>query len=518
MTLDQSPEDLRSRLAAILDTLADDLIADTKRIIAFETVSGGNREQEAKYREQIPACMAWLAGLAQEHGFAFQHWDHRVAEIEWKAEGEKGSLPLQSIGIASHIDVVTPVGPWKFGPFNAEIEGGILYGRGVQDDKGPLIQSLYGMIAIKKAGIKLPFDVRIIIGTQEETGDWSDIGFYLEKRGAPDCSFTPDADFPIIIGEKGMYNARFRASWPKAAPHEETGMEFLRMKGGDRSNIVPSLAEVTLRFPSQAKHAVMKEMVRETTRFTVENRDANVTLIPSDNPEAEAAGSYEALLSFLGKGAHSSTPDKGHNAALDALRFFADLETLPDTVRAFIQFLAYIGAEHDGRHLRIESTHEFVGATTAVLSLLEIGPEGGEANINIRPTMGMACADVKKRCQEAAEAFHKATGLQIEATDDGREVDAIYLDPGKPEVSHFLGALQGAFEAVTGQDGSPTAVGGTTYSKGFPNCCAFGPILEGVDEELAHQANERLAVASIKRNALIYGLSLALMAKAPAGN
>jgi len=513
MILEKSTDDLRALLQATLEGLADDLLADTKKIISFETVSGGTPAQEARYREQIPACMDWLRTLAEKHGFVFQHWDHRAAEIEWKAEGEKGSVPFQTVGIASHIDVVTPVGQWKFGPFNAQVENGILYGRGIQDDKGPLIQSLYGMIAAKKLGVKLPFDVRIIIGTQEETGNWGDIDYYLEKRGAPDCSFTPDADFPIIIGEKGMYNARFVAKWPRVEPNGETGMEFVQLKGGERTNIIPSLTEVKLRFPVTAKHEVMKELVRETTRFTIENAGANVTLVPSDDRALEAEGTYEALVSFIGKAAHSSIPQKGHNAAVDALRFFSDIEALPPVVRTFIQFLAYIGADHEGETLGIASEHDFVGKTTSALTLVAIGPEGGDANLNIRPTMGLTCEEVEARCREAIAAFQEASGLEIELAEHSRCVDAIYLDPSRTEVAHFLGALQGAFESVTGKSGKPTSVGGTTYSKGFPNCCAFGPVLEGVDEELAHQPNECLAVTSIQRNALIYGLSLVLMAK-----
>lgn len=504
---------LKEVLETIVEQLSAEMLQDTTRIIAFETVSGGTPEQEARYRTEIPACLAWLEARAHEFGFRFRQWDNRVAEIEWPADRPNAKSPIRSVGIASHIDVVTPVGQWKFGPFNGHVDDGIFYGRGIQDDKGPLIQSLYGMLAVKKAGIKLPFDVRIIIGTSEETGDWSDVAHYLEQRGAPDCSFTPDADFPIIIGEKGLVNLRFSASWPKVPANAETGMEFIGLKGGERSNIVPGLAEVRLRFPVDKKHEVMKELVRETTRFTVENRGSNVTLMPNDT-DAAPAGYYEALVSFIGKSAHSSTPAQGHNANLDALKFFSDIETMPAPVRAFIQFLAFVGAESDGSTLQIESDHPFVGATTSVLSLLSVGPERGEATLNVRPTMGLPCKRVVELAEAAAAAFGEASGLEIAVSDGGRRVEAIYLDPERPGVSEFLTSLQQAFEAVTGQEGKLTAIGGTTYAKALPNCCAFGPVMLGADEELAHQANERLAVASIKRNALIYGLSIALMARA----
>lgn len=498
-------------MQAELDALAGGLIEDTQTIISFETVSGGDADQEAKYQDQIPACLEWLRQKAEANGLEFRCWDNRVAEIQWKAEAPR-TAEIQSVGVASHIDVVTPVGSWKYGPFNAQVgEDGMLYGRGIQDDKGPLIQTLYGILAAKRAGVKLPCDVRIIIGTSEETGDWSDIAHYVEQRGAPDCSFTPDADFPIIIGEKGMVNAVYSAKWPAAGADETTGMQFVSLRGGDRENIVPSLTEAILRFPVEQKHPVMKELVRETTQFTVDNPGSNVTLVPNNEKDSEAAGYYEALVSFIGKAAHSSTPANGHNAIKDALRFFADIEALPAPVRGFIQFLAIVSAEDSGANLGIDCRHDFVGDTTCVISLLDIGAEGGQATLNIRPTMGITTAQVKEQLLAAAAKFSEVTGLDIETSGFHRMMEPIYMDPEQPAVAKFLDSLRNGYQAVTGEPGELQSIGGTTYAKALPNCCAFGPIKLGTDPELAHQCDERLSVDSIKRNALIYGLSLALL-------
>lgn len=517
MAIPQSQVDeTLERLREVLQARQEDLLSDTRKIISFETVSGGNAEQEKRYREQIPACMAWLEDLATSMGFAFRNWDNEVAEIEWAPEAASNGTRRPILGIASHIDVVTPAGNWTHGPFDADIaEDGFLYGRGIQDDKGPLIQSLYGLFAAKEAGIIPPCDIRIIIGTTEETGIWTDMQRYLKERPAPDYSFTPDADFPVIIGEKGMCNLRFTTTWPKVEPNSETGMEFVSLEGGQRVNIIPALSEVRLRFPTEARHEVMKEIVRETTRFTVENPKSNVTLVPNEDKESAKGGTYEALVSFLGKAAHSSTPDKGHNALADCLRFFADIEGLPDPVRSFIQFLGIMAADSTGSALEIDSEHDFVGATTAPLTMAQITPTGASAALNVRPTMGMSYETVIERAREFAAAFGKHSGLDIQVQTTGTLHDAIYLDPEKPGVGAFLDSLMGAFSAVTGQAGECIAIGGTTYAKGLPNCCAFGPVLLGEDEALAHEADERMKVESIKRNALIYGLSIALMAHHP---
>jgi len=506
-------DEIKDALEKIVDGNLDALIRDTTRIIGFETVSGGTPAQEARYQEQIPACLAWLEALATRHGFRFQNFENESAEIEWAIEPQPGEGRRCVFGIATHIDVVTPAGNWSHPPFGGEVVDGILYGRGIQDDKGPLMQAFYGLVAVKEAGIRPPCDVRIIIGTKEETGDWSDIHNYVKRRGAPDYSFTPDADFPVITGEKGMINVIVSAKWPAVAPNAETGMLFMSLRGGERSNIVPALAEAALRFPAENRHDVMKELVRETTVFTVENHGSNVTLVPNNEKDLATTGVYEALVSFVGKAAHSSTPSAGHNAIADAMKFFADIESIPPTVRAYIQFLALASAETDGSTLGIASTHPFVGDTTAVVSLAEVGPEGGKATLNIRPTMGLPAAEALERVRAVAAAFTDATGLELEVSPGPKMVDAIFLDPNREGIGPFLESLKTAYSTVTGLPGRMMAVGGTTYAKAIPNCCAFGPVLDGVDKELAHQANEHLAVSSIRRNALIYGLSVALMGR-----
>lgn len=506
-----SAQELKARLESILASRAEDLLRDTARLIQFETVSGGNPEQERKYREQIPACLKWLEEMSRANGLTFRNWDNLVAEIEWAHEPQPGEGKRPVLGIASHIDVVTPVGTWSHPPFAAEIADGVLYGRGIQDDKGPLMQAFHGMLAVKAAGIRPACDVRFIIGTMEETGSWDDIKLYLEKRPAPDCAFTPDADFPIIIGEKGQVNLKVTATWDAVKVDTETGMEFIAFRGGERSNIIPALSEVVLRFPAAARNEVMKELVRETTRYTVENTGSNVTLVPSNERELEKQGIYETVVSFIGRAAHSSTPHAGYNAINDALRFFSDIETLPPSVRAFVQFIAFLGENVDGSNYHIESNHAFLGPTTSVVTLLKIGPTGGSANINVRPTLGMPTTTVIEKAREAAAAFEDASGLAVDIQFDGKHLDAIFVDPEKPGLGAFIANLQTAFETATGTSGNPISIGGTTYAKAFPNCCAFGPVLPGVDQELAHQADERLAVSSIHRNTLIYALAIALM-------
>lgn len=496
--------EIRDRIAAALESERENFIADTARLIRFETISGGEGIVEATYREQIPRAIEFLRTVAERMGFAFRTKAGRWAEIAW----EHPAPGRPTIGVPTHIDVVSVSPGWTHKPFSGDVADGYLWGRGTQDDKGPLMMALYGLYAVKKAGIELPVDVRIIIGTCEEIGDWEDIAEYLAERGAPDFGFTPDATFPLTTGEKGMVTIEFSATWDKGQPDPETGIEFLSLAGGTRSNIVPDRCEVRLGYPAPRKAEVMRELMRAATDFTVQNPKANVTLLPIDaTPDIRP----EVTVTFLGKAAHGSTPEVGHNAAVDALSFFGDITTIPPGVRAFTQFLHMVGRELDGSNLLAASTHPFVGSTTVNLGVVHIGPGAGSALLNVRPTMGLTVARVLELATDAAAAWTEATGLNVTAQIHGKAMDAIYMDPQSPKVSPYLPALQAAFTAVTGQEATLQATGGTTYAKALPVCCAFGPILHGTDTELAHQVDERIAIDSLIRNATIYGTSFALM-------
>ncbi|MBX3727846.1 MAG: Sapep family Mn(2+)-dependent dipeptidase [Candidatus Sumerlaeia bacterium] len=499
-------DSLLRRLDELVEQRRDQLVADTSRILQFRTVSGGSAEEQALYEREIPACFAWLGERARAMGFAFRTIDNRVGEIAWAHPDPAAPV----CAIASHIDVVTARGDWTHPPYSGTVADGAVWGRGAQDDKGPLIQTLHALAVLHEAGIQPPCHVHLVVGTQEETGDWSDIDLYLENARRPDFGFTPDADFPIINGEKGMVSLIFSTDWPATGPDAETQLDFVSLVGGERENIVPSLCELTLRFPAAVRIEVMKELVRATTEFVVENREANVTMQPNKEHDLPD-GRHEAVVSFLGRASHAAHPSSGHNAIVDALAFIRDIETFPEPVRRMAAFLHAAGATTDGSSLGIDASHPFIGDTTACLSLLDIRQDGARAVINIRPTMGQTCAEVLAKCGALAAAYGDTAGLAIDVREKTAGMDAIYLDPEHPVARPFIRALQRGFEYVTGQPATLRPIGGTTYAKAIPNCCAFGPTLD--EPDLIHQPDERVPIEAIVRNTRIFAASLAFLGR-----
>jgi acetylornithine deacetylase/succinyl-diaminopimelate desuccinylase-like protein len=85
-----------------------------------------------------------------------------------------------------HFDVQPPdpIGLWESPPFEPEIRGDHLYGRGVADDKGQLYMLLCGARELAQAG-ELAVNVRFVCDGEEETGGHSIVDFLAaDQRGA----------------------------------------------------------------------------------------------------------------------------------------------------------------------------------------------------------------------------------------------------------------------------------------------------------------------------------------------
>lgn len=134
--------------------------------------------------------------LGKKDGFTAKEVGNVAGHLEY-GQGE------ELVGVLGHVDVV-PVGDgWTNGPFEPTLRDGKLYARGVADDKGPTIAGYYALKIIKELGLPLSRRVRIIIGSDEESG-MSCVERYFETEEQPTLGFVPDAEFPIIHAEKGI--------------------------------------------------------------------------------------------------------------------------------------------------------------------------------------------------------------------------------------------------------------------------------------------------------------------------
>ena len=100
----------------------------------------------------------------------------------------RGSGGGRSLILNGHVDTVTiePAADWTRDPFGAEVDGGLMYGRGASDMKGGVVAALMALTLLRRAGVRLRGDVIFqSVVNEEHAGNGT---LDLVRRG-----FTADA-------------------------------------------------------------------------------------------------------------------------------------------------------------------------------------------------------------------------------------------------------------------------------------------------------------------------------------
>lgn len=129
---------------------------------------------------------------------------HPVVYADWLHAGS--SQP--TILIYGHYDVQPPdpLDLWETPPFEPEIRGEYLFGRGASDMKGQVVAAIAAIKAIQKSDGSLPVNVKFLIEGEEEIGS-PHLKAFLERHKrllACDVSLNPDAgmiaqDIPTLV-------------------------------------------------------------------------------------------------------------------------------------------------------------------------------------------------------------------------------------------------------------------------------------------------------------------------------
>ena len=195
--------------------------------------------------------------------------------------------------ILAHLDVVAPGEGWDTDPYTLVQEGDLIYGRGVDDDKGPAVAAMMAMECVKALNVPLKRNVKLVLGTDEESGSRDIAHYYATVPYAP-CSFSPDAEFPVINIEKGLYTPVITGQW-EAQPELP---QVVSLTGGIRINVVPR----------QAEAVIHKLTSCATTPLAV----ATGWVTGTEIEVVDIEGGVK--ITCTGRDAHASTPEEGTNA------------------------------------------------------------------------------------------------------------------------------------------------------------------------------------------------------------
>ncbi|MGG5461797.1 dipeptidase PepV [Clostridium sp. B9] len=462
--------DLNNRI----DEMKDELIQSVQEIIRIKSV-----ESEAKegmpFGEGVSKSLACALEIADRLGFKTVNLDGHVGYAEF-GEGE------DYVAALGHLDVVPEGDGWEFPAYGAEIHDGKIYGRGTTDDKGPIMASLYGLKAIKDLNLPLSKRVRIIFGTNEETGS-KDIEYYLEHEKAPVAGFTPDADFPIINGEKGITIFDLVKEFESK---QDGDIVVESIKGGVASNVVASLCETKLK----AKDAL------NVCKIIKENAEKN-------NIKAEVTSNeHEICLKVFGVSAHGSTPEKGVNAIMQSIKLLSMLNLQNGEMKEFIEFLnKNIGEDVYGEKFGIFLEDKASGKLSFNVGVIDLNENRCILTVNLR-------YPVTSSLEEMMTPFNKrieGTSIRIENFEHQKP---LYFSPEHS----LIRVLQSVYKEVTGEEAELMSIGGGTYAKEMPNIVAFGPIFPD-EPDVIHKPNEYIKIDDLVLITKIYAKTLYELAK-----
>ena len=431
---------------------------------------------DAPFGEQPKAALLKMAEFCEQAGFAVTNYENGVICADYLPE-----LGIE-LGILAHLDVVdaNPDG-WDSDPFQMDERDGVLYGRGVIDDKGPAVAALLALKCVKELKLPLKKGVRLIFGTNEENGS-NDLEIYERYDKYPPKVFTPDANFPVINIEKGMLRTRFFSSFGKLETYEDThGSNIAEFKGGSIPNAVPDRAEVVLNLMPLDK--VNEEIAADKSgaAFEVAEEGENIRIIAR------------------GKAAHASTPEAGVNAVTALIALINRME-LGNQVQGGILYALerfFPHGETDGGALGLKCSDES-GELTAVLSVFNMrdGKCGGIVDVRF-PT----CVTVDEIYEKESYSFERRANLKLEKIigDDPHVV---------PEDSEFVKQLLAVYERLEGEPGRCVAIGGGTYVHNIEGGVAFGVERDGRDYHM-HGDNENVPTDELLRDAEIFAEAIA---------
>ncbi len=247
----------------------------------------------------VKALEHFLA-LAERDGYKTRNIDNYAGDFEF-GQGD------EVLGIFAHLDVVPAGSGWDTDPYEPVIKDGKLYARGSSDDKGPTMACYYALKIIKELELPVSKRVRFIVGTDEESG-WGDMEYYFAHNGLkdPDFGFSPDAEFPIINGEKGNITAYLHFEG-----QNDGDFSLVSFNGGLRENMVPESASADFTGP-----ITLKELEDKLADFVAEQEvTGQVT---------EEAGVFHVTIH--GKSAHGMMPQNGINGATYLALFLSQFD------------------------------------------------------------------------------------------------------------------------------------------------------------------------------------------------
>lgn len=447
------------------------ILNDLQKLVAINSASDEDHQSSTFPLGPGPAkALQQVLAFGERDGFITKNIDNLGGHIEY-GQG------AQILGIFAHMDTVPAGEGWDSDPFLLTQVDDKLFGRGTLDDKGPALAAYYALKILKDQNFHPQKTIRLIFGTDEEN-QWRGIDRYLEVEPLPDLGFSPDGEFPVINGEKGIasYELQF-------APQTSEGEQILiSFHSGLRPNMVPQSATCQIQTLDSSK------IVNAFNQYLKQNPKLQGNALIQDQI---------VTLKLIGQGSHAMEPENGLNAATFLANLLINFP-LDQPGHEFIQAIVdNFHLDFLGQRVGINHQDQTMGALSQSPDIFEYQlNQGGKIVVNVRYPKGITADKIAAQYQAA---IPKAT-VQLAA----HSQEPHYVEAHDTLVKELLTAYQNQTDDYQSK---PMTVGGGTYGRLLKRGVAFGALMPGA-ANVMHQANEYITLDNLLTATAIYADAL----------
>lgn len=445
----------------IIEQNKEQMLKTLKELLQIRSVLDESlATKEQPFGPGIDEALKYMLDVAKQDGFKTVNDEGYAGHISY------GDNENDLVGVLCHLDVVPEGSNWTYPPYSATIVDNKIYARGAIDDKGPTVAAYYALKFIKDAGIKLKKEIRLILGTDEETG-WRGVAHYFKNYPMPSVGFAPDSSFPLIYGEKGRMS--FDLSLKDHNCCQVQNDIIVSIKGGERYNVVLDSVEAVANVDLSVEY--MKYL---------ENNNLTGDVIKVDNL-------YHYTLN--GVAAHAMEPHKGRNAGTYICDFFKDYSK-----NSLVEYIAKMHhLDHYMKRHELDYDDYEMGPITCNIGIIDISKNASRVTLDLRYPVRY---DIEKYYKVFNEIIDKFDLVITNQTNKKPH----YVSPSDPLVVLLSEAyVKHSHDTVN----KPFTVGGGTYASMMPKAVAFGPELPG-EVVLAHQRDEYFSLDTFFMSVLIY--------------
>ena len=452
---------MKTKYDILLQPYQDELIGSLKKFVAIDSkYDESTVSKENPFGKGVSTALNFIYELAIKDGFKSTNYGNKVVEILC-GDQEK------NVTILAHADVVPEGEGWPSNPFEMIEKDGVLLGRGVADDKGPLLASYYALKALRDNNLLGNYQVRFIVGGNEESGSLG-VEYYFNdlKAKQPTLGFSPDAEFPLIYAEKGIYTF-------KSEVEIDLG-DIISIDGGLAANSV-------------IEKCIIK--VSKNSLFLNALKDSKYPYEIKENTNC-----FEIMIQ--GVSAHGASPQFGKNAGIEALRLIGK-----HSQNEVINHIYNCLSDHEGRGIDAYCYSDNMECGSSMnVGIIKYDGKTLSVVINYRYVDTCDINETKLKIK------NKIAPLKIVS---GGDSPLLFYEKDSDLVRILLDSYQ---KETNDYESKIMAIGGGTYAKEADNIIAFGAEFPGWNSNM-HSIGEGMKKEHLFKAMSVYARAIIELGK-----